>query len=155
MRDREALCLCIFAFRKIAVRCHRCAGTVAGGAIGREALDAGTVASGAGIKAGEPGEAPRREPLDAADVPCPSTCRPTAAPGPLPVARSAARPSMPARWRAAPGSRPASPARREPDTFCGENAQNAFDDGGLANAGTAGNDQHLGNEGELDRGRLA
>jgi hypothetical protein len=52
-----------------------------------------------------------REPLDAADVPCPSTRR-AAAPGPMPVARSAARPSMPARWRAAPRSSPASPAGR-------------------------------------------
>jgi hypothetical protein len=47
----------------------------------------------------------------------PPTCRvplecPAAAPGPMPVVRSAARPSMPARWRAAPGSSPASPARR-------------------------------------------
>jgi len=38
-------------------RLCRCPGTVAGGAIGREALDAGTVASGASIKPGEPGEA--------------------------------------------------------------------------------------------------
>jgi hypothetical protein len=52
---------------------------------------AGTVASGASIK---PGEALQREPLDAADVPRPSTC-PAAKPGPMPVARSAARPSMP------------------------------------------------------------
>jgi hypothetical protein len=42
----------------------------------REALDAGTVASGAGIKLGEPGEALHREALDAGrrvaalDVPC-------------------------------------------------------------------------------------
>jgi hypothetical protein len=42
------------------------AGTDAGGALGREALDAATVASGAGIK---PGEAFPRKPLDAADVP--------------------------------------------------------------------------------------
>jgi hypothetical protein len=41
---------------------RRCAGTDAGGAIGREALDAGTVASGASIK---PGEALHREALDA------------------------------------------------------------------------------------------
>jgi hypothetical protein len=33
--------------------CRRCATTVAGGAIGREALDAGMVASGAAIKPGE------------------------------------------------------------------------------------------------------
>jgi hypothetical protein len=39
--------------------------TDAGGAIGREALDAGRGASGAGIK---PGEALPREALDAADV---------------------------------------------------------------------------------------
>jgi hypothetical protein len=31
----------------------RCAGTDAGGAFGREALDAGTVASGANVKAGD------------------------------------------------------------------------------------------------------
>jgi hypothetical protein len=37
---------------------------------------------------------------------------PAAAAGPLPVVRSAARPSTPARWRVAPGSSPASPARR-------------------------------------------
>jgi hypothetical protein len=42
----------------------------------------------------------QREPLDAGDVPCPSTCR-AAAPGPMPVGRSTARLSMPARWRAA------------------------------------------------------
>jgi hypothetical protein len=66
--------------------------------------DTGTMASGAGIKPGEPGEA-----LDAADVPRrPSTCR-AAAPGPMPVVRSAARLLMPARWRPAQGS---SPARR-------------------------------------------
>jgi hypothetical protein len=68
-------------------------------------FDAGTVASGAGTKPGEPGEALHREPLDGADVPLdlprccarsdagdvsrPSTCR-TAAPGPMPVVRSAA-----------------------------------------------------------------
>jgi hypothetical protein len=44
--------------------CRR-AGTDACGALGREALDAGTVASRAGIK---PGEALPHEPLDAADV---------------------------------------------------------------------------------------
>jgi hypothetical protein len=37
--------------------CRAAAGTVAGGAIGREALDAGMGASGASIKPGEPGEA--------------------------------------------------------------------------------------------------
>jgi hypothetical protein len=79
----------------------RCAGTDAGGAIGREALDAATVASGASIKPGEPGEALHREALDAGDVPRSSTCR-AAAPGSMPVVRSAATPSMPARWRAAP-----------------------------------------------------
>jgi hypothetical protein len=42
----------------------------------------------------------KREPLDAGDMPRPSTC--PAAPGPLPVVPSAARPPMPARWRAAP-----------------------------------------------------
>jgi hypothetical protein len=66
--------------------------TDAGGAIGREALEAATVASGAKIK---PGEAFPREALDAGAVPRPST-RQAAAPGPLPVGRSAARPSMPA-----------------------------------------------------------
>jgi hypothetical protein len=50
---------------------RRCARTDAGGAIGREALDAGTVASGAKIKPGEPGEALHREQLDAGDVPPP------------------------------------------------------------------------------------
>jgi hypothetical protein len=48
--------------------CHRCAGTDAGVALGREALDAGTVASGAAVKPGKPGEVFPREPLDAADV---------------------------------------------------------------------------------------
>jgi hypothetical protein len=38
---------------------------------------------------------------------CPSTCHAVAAPGPMPVARSAARPAMPPGWRAAPGSSPA------------------------------------------------
>jgi hypothetical protein len=41
---------------------------------GRESLDAGTVASGASIKAGEPGEALHREALDAGYVCAPSTC---------------------------------------------------------------------------------
>jgi hypothetical protein len=39
--------------------------TNAGGAIGRKALDAGTVASGAGIKPGEPGKARHRDARDA------------------------------------------------------------------------------------------
>jgi hypothetical protein len=66
----------------------RCAGADAGGATGREAFDAGTVASGDKIKPGEPGEAlyrgcgRRAAPLD---VPC--RCA-----APMPVARSAARP---------------------------------------------------------------
>jgi hypothetical protein len=51
---------------------RRCARTNAGGALGREAPDAATVASGAKIK---PGEALPREALDAAEVPHPSTCR--------------------------------------------------------------------------------
>jgi hypothetical protein len=51
---------------------RRCVRTVAGGAIGREAVDAGTVASGASIKPGEPGEALHREPLDAGYVPRPT-----------------------------------------------------------------------------------
>jgi hypothetical protein len=61
----------------------RCARADAGDAIGREALDAGMVASGAGIKPGEAlhREALHREPLDAGDVPRPST-RCAAAPGP-------------------------------------------------------------------------
>jgi len=78
----------------------RCARTNAGDALGRKALDATTVASGASIKAGDPGEALHREALNAGDAPRPSTC-PSAAPGPMPVVRSAARLSMPARWRAA------------------------------------------------------
>jgi hypothetical protein len=46
----------------------------AGGAVGREALDAGMVARSAGIK---PDEALHREALDAADVPRPppAACR--------------------------------------------------------------------------------
>ena len=36
-----------------------------------------------------------------------------------------------------------------------EDAQNGFDDGGLADAGTAGHDQHLGDQCEPDRGCLA
>jgi len=47
--------------------------TDAGGALGRESHDAGTVASDASIKAGEPGEALHREAFDADDVPRPST----------------------------------------------------------------------------------
>jgi hypothetical protein len=89
-------------------------GTVAGGAIGREALDAGTVASGASIKPDEPGEALHREALDAGDVPRSSTCR-AAAPGPMPVERSAARPSMPAPPTAAlAGEPPATTTARMP-----------------------------------------
>jgi acyl transferase domain-containing protein len=45
--------------------------------------------------------------LSPGDVPRPSTC-PAAAPEPMPVVRSAARPSMPLRWRAAPASSRAS-----------------------------------------------
>jgi hypothetical protein len=82
------------------VRC-RCARTDAGGAIGREALDC--------RRGGERQHQGRRS------VAMPSTRR-AAAPGPMPVARSAARPLMPARWRAAPASSPArrSTAKREP-----------------------------------------
>jgi hypothetical protein len=40
---------------------YRCAGTDAGSAIGREALDAGTAASGASIKPGAIGKALHRE----------------------------------------------------------------------------------------------
>jgi hypothetical protein len=67
--------------------CRR-ARTVAGGAIGREALDAAAVASGAGIK---PGEALYREALDAADVPRPPPRRVAAESGcetATPVARA-------------------------------------------------------------------
>jgi hypothetical protein len=56
------------AAKALAMPC-RCGRTVAGGAIGREALDARAVAIG-----------------DAGDVPRPSTCR-AAAPGPMPVGR--------------------------------------------------------------------
>jgi hypothetical protein len=68
--------------------------TDAGGAIGREALDAATGASGDRIKPGEPARrsTARREPLDA--VPCHWS-------EPMPVVRSEARPSMPAWGRAA------------------------------------------------------
>ena len=55
--------------------CRRCARNDASGAIGREALDSGTMASRASIRAD--------------GVPRPSTCR-AAAPGAMPVARSAA-----------------------------------------------------------------
>jgi hypothetical protein len=72
---------------------------------------AGTVASGAGIKPGEPGEALKREPLDSGDV-----SRPRRA---VPLRQDRCRwrdrppgPRMPARWRAAPASSRASPARR-------------------------------------------
>jgi len=50
--------------------------------LGREALD---------CRHGGERRRDQREPLDAGDVPCPSTRR-AAAPGPMPVARSAARP---------------------------------------------------------------
>ena len=43
-------------------------------ALCREAVDAGAVATGAKIKPGESGEALHREPLNAGEVPCPSTC---------------------------------------------------------------------------------
>jgi hypothetical protein len=46
------------------VRC-RGGSTDADGALGREDIDAGTLASGASTKAGEPGEALHRKPLDA------------------------------------------------------------------------------------------
>src|SRR5208282_6705527 len=36
-----------------------------------------------------------------------------------------------------------------------EDAQNALDDGGFADAGATGHDQHLGHQGEPDRGDLA
>jgi hypothetical protein len=51
--------------------------TVASGAIRRKTLDAATMASGASIKLGEPGEALDADDLPrrcAGDVPCPSTC---------------------------------------------------------------------------------
>src|ERR1700674_2047178 len=60
--------------------CRR-ARTDAGGAIGREAVDTGTVASSARIKPGEPREALHREPLNASDVPCRSTCPAAPCPG--------------------------------------------------------------------------
>ena len=46
----------------------------ASSALCREAVDAGAVATGAKIKPGESGEALHREPLNAGEVPCPSTC---------------------------------------------------------------------------------
>jgi hypothetical protein len=68
----------------------RCAGTDAGGPAGREARDAGMVASGA---ASSPASPARRS---TASHSMPPTCR-AAAPGPMPVARSAASPLIPAR----------------------------------------------------------
>jgi hypothetical protein len=59
----------------------RCAGTDAGSANCREALDAAAVASGARIKPVERGEALHREPLNAGDVPCRSTCPAASCPG--------------------------------------------------------------------------
>jgi hypothetical protein len=55
--------------------CHRGARTLPVAQSAATPSTAGTVASGASIKPGEPGEARRREALDAGDVPCPSTCR--------------------------------------------------------------------------------
>jgi hypothetical protein len=102
-QPRRASARCRRRAAPLDVPCRR-AGTNAGGAIDREALDASTVASGAKIKPGEPGKrstasrsmlggvpragikpgeagAPlRREPFDAADVPHPLTCA-AAAPG--------------------------------------------------------------------------
>ena len=72
---------------------------------------AGTVASGARIKPGERSTA-KREALECRAVPRPLTCR-AAAPGPMPVARSAARPSMPARWRAGAKIKPGEALHRE------------------------------------------
>ena len=46
-------------------------------------------------------------------------------------------------------------AEQEPHALRRENAQNGFDDGGLAHARSAGDDQHLGRQGEPDRGNLA
>jgi hypothetical protein len=83
-------------------------------------FDADAMASGAGAsRRAQRGAPPRSascsesEQLDlpahrsTASRSMPPTC-PVAAPAPMPGARSAARPSMPARWRAAPASRPAS-----------------------------------------------
>jgi hypothetical protein len=105
-------------------RARRCGRTDPGGVIGREAvaggagvppLTAGMVASSAGIKPGEARHSEARAVRCRRDVPRPSTCR-AAAPGPMPVARPAARPSMPAWWRAAQGSSPTlrSTQKREP-----------------------------------------
>jgi hypothetical protein len=55
---------------------------------------------------------PRREPLDAADVPRPSTCR-AAAPGPMPVARSATRPSTAGTVASGAGIKPGEAFHRE------------------------------------------
>src|ERR1700682_4229257 len=55
--------------------------------------------------------AARREALDAGDVPRPSTCR-AAAPGPMPVVRSAARPSMPATVASGAKIKPGEPGER-------------------------------------------
>src|SRR5215468_4758364 len=46
-------------------------------------------------------------------------------------------------------------AEQESHCLGGQDAQYRFDDGGLANAGTAGNHQHLGRQGELDGASLA
>src|SRR5258707_3541295 len=46
-------------------------------------------------------------------------------------------------------------AEQEPYPLGGQYAQNSFDDSGLADAGTAGNHQHLGHQGKLDGGSLA
>jgi hypothetical protein len=66
--------------------CRRCARTVAGGAIGRDALDCRHGGERRQHQGGEPGEALHRAPLDAGGVPRPSTCR-DAAPGPMPRGR--------------------------------------------------------------------
>src|SRR6266566_278858 len=52
-------------------------------------------------------------------------------------------------------ARPVGAQRRSPTPLGGENAQNAFDDRGLADAGTAGEDQNFGHQREPDRGSLA
>jgi hypothetical protein len=57
----------------------RCAKTDAGGALGREALDAATVASDAKIKPGEPGE--RSTARRSMPVTCRSTCPAASCPG--------------------------------------------------------------------------
>jgi len=61
------------------VPCRR-AGTDAGGALGRKALDASAVASGARLGHGEPGEALHREALGA-PVTCRSACPAASCPG--------------------------------------------------------------------------